>query len=144
MLVVVSSKRYMFLFTQCSCDDCSFVSHTQLYHTLSVEKIATSPQLGVRSFESRHLRRWAEMKAPLRGLPLSWSKGPGCCSLCCYRATVLLFLVVSLGGRGSKLVTVSFRLQSRAFSSCWGGGSLLWGRKSPHLPRASLLMVYRL
>lgn len=130
MLLAVSYKLDMFLFTQCNCDDRSFVSHTQLYHTLSVEIIAT-PQLGVRRFESRHLRRWVEMKAlgaslcpdqKAWGAAHSAATGP----LSCY------FLAVSLRGRGSKLVTVSFRLQSRAFSSCWGGmGSLLGRRKSP-------------
>lgn len=111
------------------------LSVTQSYHTLPVERIAT-PNLWVRSFESRHLRRWAEMKALLRGLPLSWSKGPGCCSLCRCGATVLLFLAVSLRGRGSKLVTVSFRLQSRAFSSCLGGVGIPAGGKEepPHPP----------
>lgn len=64
------------------------------------------------------------MKAPLWSLPLSWSKESGCCSLCRYGATVLLFFWLFLWkARGSKLVTVSFRLQSQTFSSCLGG----WG-----------------
>lgn len=51
----------------------------------------------------------------------------------------VVFLAISLRGRGSKLVTVSFRLQSRAFSSCSGGfGSQLGGRKS-HSPHPSKL-----
>lgn len=57
---------------------------------------------------------------------------------------LVVFLAVSLRDRGSKLVTVSFRLQSRAFSSCWGeggGDSLLWRGRTPP---PSLLMVYRL
>lgn len=55
------------------------------------------------------------------------------------------FLVVSLGGRGSKLVTVSFRLQSRAFSSCSGGWIPCWGRKSlPPSPELPFSGVYRL
>lgn len=56
----------------------------------------------------------------------------------------VVFLVVSLGGRGSKLVTVSFCLQSRPFRLTGGVGFPAGGRKSPHLPQASLLMVYRL
>lgn len=122
------------MFTRRNCDVHSCVAHTQLYHTQWVERTATPRLRG----ESRHLQWWAEIKALLWGLPLAWSKGPGCCSLCRYGATVLLFfLAVSLRDRGSKLVTVSFRLQSRAFSSCWGeggGDSLLWRGRTPHLP----------
>lgn len=130
------------MFTRRNCDVHSCVAHTQLYHTQWVERTATPRLRG----ESRHLQWWAEIKALLWGLPLAWSKGPGCCSLCCYGATVLLFfLAVSLRDRGSKLVTVSFRLQSRAFSSCWGegggGGFPAVERKNPP---PSLLMVYRL
>lgn len=53
----------------------------------------------------------------------------------------VVFLAISLPGRGSKPVTVSFRLQSRAFSSCSGGfGSQLGERKShpPHLLKLPL------
>lgn len=87
------------------------------------------------------------MKAPLWSLPLSWSKESGCCSLCRYGATVLLFFWLFLWkARGSKPVTVSFRLQSWTFSS-WGMGSLLWEGRVPsslHFPQAFLLTVYRL
>lgn len=47
---------------------------------------------------------------------------------------LVVFLAVSLRGRGSKLVTVSFRLQSRAFSSCWGGWVPCWGEEEPPPP----------
>lgn len=57
---------------------------------------------------------------------------------------VVFFLAVSLRDRGSKLVTVSFRLQSRAFSSCWGEGGGGFPAVERKNPPPSLLMVYRL
>lgn len=85
-------------------------------------------------------------ESPSLGPPSVLIKRPGVLLTLLLRGHCLVvFLVVSLHGRGSKLVTVCFHLQRRVFSSCWGGmGSLLGGRKSPHLPPASLLMVYRL
>lgn len=91
------------------------------------------PQFRVRSVVRRHLRQAAKMKAapwspaPPNPHPSSdppGSKGPGCCLLCHFGATVLLccfFGAVSLRGRGSKPLTVSFRLPSRAFASGAGG-----------------------
>lgn len=99
-----------------------------------------TPQFRVRSVVRRHLRQAAKMKAvpwsPAPPLPYPHpssdppgSKGPGCCLLCHFGATVLLccfFGAVSLRGRGSKPLTVSFRLPSRAFPSGAGGEGRGW------------------
>lgn len=101
---------------------------------------------------SRHLHHGVEMKVPLWAL-LPWSKGLGCCSLYHYRPTVLLFLALSLHGWGSKLITVSFRLQSCVCSSCWGWrkggwerGVLGWEKEEelPHPQNFPPLIIYRL
>lgn len=119
----------MFLFARSDCSGSCFDNRTRLRHTEWKEP-PTFPGFG----ESRHLRHRVEMKAPVWSLP-SWSKGLGCCSVCHYRATVLLFLALSLHGWGSKLITVSFRLQSCVCSSCLGGGSQLGqGGRAPTSP----------
>lgn len=59
---------------------------------------------------------------------------PSCC-----------FWSVSLHGRGSKLVTVSFCLQSQTFRLLWRGGVPSWGEgRASTSPKVSLLIVYRL
>lgn len=136
VLVSVSYKYWMWLYTQCNSNDYSFESPTCTIH-------CQWKQTATHRFGEK---RWEQTPASLRGdespspgPPSVLIKRPGCCSFCHYRPTVLLFLAVSLRGRGSKLVTVSFLLQCRACSSCWGGGG-----RSLTSPRASLLMVYRL
>lgn len=82
------------------------------------------------------------MKALLWGPPSVLIKRPGVLLTLPLRGHCpVVFLAVSLRGRGSKLVTVSFCLQSRAFSSCWGGGGLVpsWGKEElPHPPKLPL------
>lgn len=85
----------------------------------------------VRGAVRRHLRQGSkdescsvEPDPPPPSADPPGSKGPGCCLLCHFGAAVLLccfFGAVSLRGRGSKPLTVSFRLPSRAFSSAAGG-----------------------
>lgn len=95
VLVSVSYKYWMWLYTQCNSNDHSFESPTCTIHCQW--KQTATHRFGEKRWEQTPaLLRGDESPSP--GPPSVLIKRPGCCSFCHYRPTVLLFLAVSLRG----------------------------------------------